>query len=368
MPSQATILKVFVSSPSDVKGERLAIVEIIEEINQEWSNFLGIRLEPILWETNCRPAAGEDPQQVINHQIPTDYDIYLGVLWKRFGTATPRYESGTEEEFENAYKKTSTSEKVSIMVYFKNEPILPSEIDTNQLNKLNEFKKKLGPKGVLYWEFGSHGEFRQLVRLHLIRELQVKSEELKNKADSSKTNQPNEPQIDLDKLESDSNAHAESVLALVFEALKSLDHYEAELNKIDGTPQEMLTQFVYANESYSDLVEGLLPKFAQEIEAAAEVWVDFFIAELLLGKLSQSKSEPFQEKISFLAGIFKDQAERYRDDVEVEEVLTYVPEFFESDQRVKFTHQIFASELDRASKILREAEQIISALKSRRSK
>ncbi len=254
------------------------------------------------------------------------------------------------------------------MVYFKNAPIPPSEIDTNQLNKLNEFKKKLGPKGILYWEFGTHGEFRQLVRLHLIRELQVKSEELKNTADSSKTKQLTDLQIDLDKLESDSNAHAECVLALIFEAVESLDHYEAELNKIDGTPQEMLSQFVYANESYSDLVEGLLPKFANEIEAAAEVWVDFFIAELLLGKLSQSKSEPFQEKISYLAGVFRDQAERYRDDVEVEEVLTFVLEFFTSDQRVKLLHHIFASELERASKILKEAEQIISALKSRRSK
>ena len=369
MASQATILKVFVSSPSDVKGERLAIVKIIEEINNEWSEFLGIRLEPILWEKYCHPAAGKDPQQVISDQLPKDYDIYLGVLWKQFGTPTPRFESGTEEEFQKAYERSRIRPKnVSVMVYFKNEPILPTEIDTIQFDKLNKFKEKLGPKGVLYWEFLGNGEFRQLVRLHLIRELQIKSEDLKIRSTSTSQNRTSRPEVDLEELESKSNAHHRKVMTLVFEAIKSLDHYEAELIKIDATSQEMLSQFVYANESYCDLVESLLPKFVKAIEDAAEVWVDFFIAELLLGKLSQGKSEPFQERISVLAGNFSGQAERYREEVEVEDVLTFIPELFASDQRVKRTNDVFATELDRASKILKEAEQIIIALKARRQK
>src|ERR1035437_3878528 len=148
MPRKETILKVFVSSPSDVKSERLAVVEIIEEINNTWATFLGIRMETVLWETHCRPGIGGDSQQVINEQLPPDYDIYLGILWKQFGTPTPRFESGTEEEFQGAYERYKKNPKdVGVMFYFKNEPVPPMEIDTAQLNKVHEFRKKLGQIG-----------------------------------------------------------------------------------------------------------------------------------------------------------------------------------------------------------------------------
>ena len=42
---------------------------------------------------------GSDPQQIINSQVSDEYDIFIGILWTRFGTPTERAGSGTEEEF-----------------------------------------------------------------------------------------------------------------------------------------------------------------------------------------------------------------------------------------------------------------------------
>ena len=47
------------------------------------------------------PVRGGEPEVLINDQIGK-YDIFLGVMWRRFGTPTGVAESGTEEEFRRA--------------------------------------------------------------------------------------------------------------------------------------------------------------------------------------------------------------------------------------------------------------------------
>ena len=79
---------------------------------------------------------------VISNQIGTDYDIFIGVLWSRVGTATPRNPSGTLEEFQMAYQKWKASpDSVMLMIYFKDESVPPSELDPVQLSQLQSFKE-----------------------------------------------------------------------------------------------------------------------------------------------------------------------------------------------------------------------------------
>jgi hypothetical protein len=364
MSVKETILKVFVSSPSDVKSERLAVVEIIEEINNAWATFLGIRLEAILWETHCRPGVGKDSQQVINEQIPTDCDIYLGILWQRFGTPTPRFESGTEEEFQNAYERYKQSPKdVSVMFYFKNEPVAPTEIDTHQLGKLNEFRKKLGPKGVLYWEFGSTGEFRQLVRMHLSQELQMRIENLITQSDSDSTN----PKIDLKSLESRSDQFAAQVLSLLQQAMDSLDHYEKGLTEIpEGSPEAMMENLILTTESYCVLVKKLTEGFAEKIEEAVESWVDLFMAELLLSGSTKGVSKRFLGYIKELADCFTLQSKRYSECIILDFELSQVPEFRAIEHKIRKVHFVFSEELKSAAKVLHEAQRITKTLTANR--
>ena len=46
-----------------------------------------------------------DGQDVINRQIEDKYDLFIGIMYTKFGSPTNRAESGTVEEFEIAYKK-----------------------------------------------------------------------------------------------------------------------------------------------------------------------------------------------------------------------------------------------------------------------
>jgi hypothetical protein len=93
-------------------------------------------------------------------------------LWARFGTPTPRAESGSEEEFERAYARhTSDPGCVRVMVYFKKTPTDIDRIDPRQLEATRAFRSKLGPKGVLYWDFDTREDLQSHVRIHLSRQV-----------------------------------------------------------------------------------------------------------------------------------------------------------------------------------------------------
>jgi hypothetical protein len=173
MPRSETILQVFVGSPSDVAEERAALEELIREFNGAWARSLGIRLELVRWETDAVPGFGDDAQDVVNRSVPTEYDIFIGIMWARVGAPTKRSGSGTIEEFERAYarfKEDPTS--VQILFYFKDEPVAPSKLDPEQLAKVMKFREELGPLGGLYWTFTATSDFLSFARLHLSRVVQ----------------------------------------------------------------------------------------------------------------------------------------------------------------------------------------------------
>lgn len=174
MAKTMTLLKVFVASPGDVAEEREILEEVVDEINTTWGDAHSVRLELVKWETHTRPGFGEDAQDVINKQVGDNYDIFLGIMWGRFGSPTARAESGTEEEFQKAFSLLKSSSEISpIMFYFKDAGIPPSKMDTQQLTKIQEFKGKIASKyGGLYHEFENVEEFRTKVRIHLSKLMQ----------------------------------------------------------------------------------------------------------------------------------------------------------------------------------------------------
>ena len=172
MPKQITLLRVFVASPGDVEPERLALEQVIRDLNILFGKTREIQLDLIKWETHAYPNLGKDVQSVINEQIGDDYDILIGILWKRFGTPTPRAMSGTAEEFERAYNRFQENpDSLRVLIYFNESPVSPSELDPSQLALLKEFRDSLGEKGALFWTYTELEEFTNLVRMHLIQHI-----------------------------------------------------------------------------------------------------------------------------------------------------------------------------------------------------
>jgi Domain of unknown function (DUF4062) len=172
MTQTITLYKVFVASPSDVNEERGILDEIINELNLTLPKKYNIRLELLKWETHANPDIGESPQQIINEDIGNDYDIFIGILWSKFGTPTPNYLSGTQEEFFKALQMYKDKPGlIKIMFYFKKADIPYDMIDTKSIDSIRSFKEDLTSKKTLYWEYKSIDEFQSLIRIQLTRQI-----------------------------------------------------------------------------------------------------------------------------------------------------------------------------------------------------
>lgn len=166
--------RVFIASPGDVTIERDLIPKVIAEINliiSEIAPEKGVLLDLIRWETHAHPGLGADAQDVINQQLP-DYDIFIGIMWRRFGTPTSRAGSGTEEEYLRAFEKWRLDNQFPVLFYFsqKNITIPNSLVELEQLRKLVKFKEDMSKKGLI-WEYNSPEEFGDILRPHLVMTL-----------------------------------------------------------------------------------------------------------------------------------------------------------------------------------------------------
>lgn len=159
----------FIASPSDTTQERELCGRVVEDINSSMGSYFRFRVDTVMWEKNVHPAIGPDGQAVINEQIGESYDIFVGIMYKTFGSPTPRAGSGTEEEFNRALSLHEKNSSVEIMFYFNNKASNINEIDAAQLYEVKEFKEKVKQAGCIYCDYNGAEEFANLFRKHLIQ-------------------------------------------------------------------------------------------------------------------------------------------------------------------------------------------------------
>lgn len=159
---------IFLSSPSDLQSERDEIPQVISELNQTYGKSNDIIFELLKWETHSGPGiAKQYSQQLINEDIGEDYDIFIGIIWKKFGTQTPFANSGTEEEFLGALKRYENGENIQILFYFKTEPIPFDDIIAVEITKIINFKQELKKNNILFWSFENVEELKNQLRMHI---------------------------------------------------------------------------------------------------------------------------------------------------------------------------------------------------------
>lgn len=171
MPEKYRKIRIFVASPSDVTTERDQLARVVEELNITIPVIAPdkkVVLELVRWETHVYPAIGSEPQAVVNEQIG-DYDIFVGILWKRMGTSTATAASGTEEEFHRAFHKWGTNRSLPIMFYFCQAPFPPprTRSEVRQLYAVVRFRRQLDRMGIAR-DYASHERFAETVRPDLL--------------------------------------------------------------------------------------------------------------------------------------------------------------------------------------------------------
>lgn len=168
MAKNLTQYSVLLSSPGDLHIERNEIPTVINELNQTYGKYNNLYIDLIKWETNSAPGiTHEYTQQLINKDIGDNYDIFIGIIWKKFGTKTESAESGTEEEYLRALERFKNGENIQILFYFKLESIPINEIVPEEIVKINNFKNKLKENNVLFWSFNTVEELKNQLRLHI---------------------------------------------------------------------------------------------------------------------------------------------------------------------------------------------------------
>ncbi|WP_158279368.1 ATP-binding protein [Azospirillum humicireducens] len=138
-------LRVFISSPSDVRPERLVAQRIVQRLDREFAHHF--RLEAVLWE-NEPLFATHHFQDRENIPEPHETDIVIVILWSQLGVPLPTDRfigkvsgkvpvTGTEWEFEDALFAYRQVRRPSLLLYRKT-----AEVNAN-LNDRARLKEKL---------------------------------------------------------------------------------------------------------------------------------------------------------------------------------------------------------------------------------
>ncbi|RIK72519.1 hypothetical protein DCC62_19380 [candidate division KSB1 bacterium] len=185
-----TKIRLFIASPGDVTPERDRLLKVVQEFNQPngFLDDLGVTLQALDWRSHVAPLMGR-PEAVVLEQLPVEsWDIFVGIMWSRFGTPTggstklagagadPQtgfsFDSGTQEEFTLAYHAWQKTQRPQILFYHCIRDIPQRKLDIDQYQRLKEFLKEFSPEGKhpgFVQEFETSDDFASRVRLDLER-------------------------------------------------------------------------------------------------------------------------------------------------------------------------------------------------------
>ena len=134
------IIKIFLASSSELKGDREQFEIFINRKNKEYIRK-GIFLELVMWEDFLDAMSPTRLQDEYNKAI-ANCDVFVSL----FRTKVGQY---TEEEFEKAFTTFQANKKLLIYTYFKDSSISLSQV-TSEINSLLNFKRKLSELGHFY--------------------------------------------------------------------------------------------------------------------------------------------------------------------------------------------------------------------------
>lgn len=150
-------LKVFLASPGDVKPERAAAEELVNDMNKQLRS-LGWQIMLYMWE-DVIPGFGR-PQEIINASVD-ECAVFLGLLWEKWGQQTGKYSSGFEEEFERALARRKATGEPEIWLVFKTANPDKMKDPGAELSKVLEFRnRQTSLREVLYKEVSDYDDWK----------------------------------------------------------------------------------------------------------------------------------------------------------------------------------------------------------------
>jgi hypothetical protein len=163
-------IRIVLASPSDVLPERKVVALVVERLNRHFADQ-DVLLLLDEWENSATPGFHrEGRQNRIDDALKIEQsDLFIGIMWKKFGTPVHDARSGTEHEFQVAYRAylASDNDKPQIFFYFKDVP--ESELTKKELREYRKVKKFRDnfPEEGLWWPFKDETVFERELYDHL---------------------------------------------------------------------------------------------------------------------------------------------------------------------------------------------------------
>lgn len=184
-------LRIFAASPSDVATERARLATVVEDL-KPLVDHIGVTLELLDWR-QVPPGLGRPEQVILDQLKPDTWDVFVGILWYRFGTPPKgadsetgkEYLSGTEEEFRVAYRLWEKHQRPRVMFYRCKRNIPADDLDPEQYQRVKDFFAGFAPEAGhpgLCQTFESSESFERLVRRNLSDFLIEYSKQVKGRA------------------------------------------------------------------------------------------------------------------------------------------------------------------------------------------
>jgi hypothetical protein len=165
MTDSRRVVKVFLASPGDLSEERRASKAAVDECNALFANEFGCQIELVGWEDTV--SVYGRPQATINRELER-CELFLGLIWKRWGTPPSiggSYTSGFEEEFETSVQRRTIGGRPEISLFFKDIDSDLLRDPGDDLKKVLAFKNKLiSDKTILFETFVDAKELEKKIR------------------------------------------------------------------------------------------------------------------------------------------------------------------------------------------------------------
>lgn len=205
--STRNVLIAFIASPGDVTPERNKAKEVVEELNHSLK-FINWQIDLLGWEDTL-PGASR-PQELINKDVDACH-LFIGVLWRRWGSSTGKYSSGFEEEFERARKRWQETNSPERWLAFKEIDSETLKDPGEQLKRVIEFREEqINLREVLFKDFTDTDDWAKQLNRWLLKYVlasagltQVSKEESDSK---SKPQQKEDPEISFDSQDNEQQA------------------------------------------------------------------------------------------------------------------------------------------------------------------
>ena len=165
------VLRIFLASPGDLADERRAAREVVNELTIP-ARELGISIELLGWEDTL-PGA-ERPQAMINRDLDVA-ELFVGLLWRRWGQPTGTHSSGFEEEYHRARSRNAETGAPEIWLFFKEIEPAQAQDPGEQLKQVLLFKRQCESEKQMFYKTFANIEgwksiFRKYLLIHIIRQ------------------------------------------------------------------------------------------------------------------------------------------------------------------------------------------------------